>query len=117
MKSPIKQSPQLLRLQAHASVMRRQPTASERALWAALSGGKLGVSFRRQVPLLGKYIADFFAPSLGLVVEVDGEYHGRRGKEDERRDRALRKAGFRVVRVEAELVLGDLEGAVAVVRR
>ena len=117
MKSPIRSTPQLLRLQQHAAQMRREPTASERVLWAALSGGKLGVSFRRQVPLLGKYIADFFAPAVGLVVEVDGGYHGKRARQDERRDRALRKAGFRVVRVEAEAVLGDLEGGLAGVRR
>jgi very-short-patch-repair endonuclease len=117
MKSPIRASPQLLRLQQHAAQMRREPTASERVLWAALSGGKLGASFRRQVPLLGKYIADFFAPAVGVVVEVDGKYHGKRGQQDERRDRALRRAGFRVVRVEAEAVLGDLEGALGVVRQ
>jgi very-short-patch-repair endonuclease len=92
--------------------MRHPPTASERALWAALSCGKLGISFKRQVPLLGKYIADFFAPAAGVVVEVDGTYHTGRARADEKRDRALRRAGFRIVRVSAELVLTDLPEAV-----
>lgn len=117
MKSPIRPSPQLLRLQAHAAQMRHAPTASERALWSALSGGQLGVAFRRQAPLLGKYIADFCAPSVGLVVEVDGKYHGRRASPDERRDAALRKAGYRVMRIDAELVLRDIERALSAVRQ
>jgi len=51
--------------------MRAAPTTTESLLWAELSGSKLGVGFRRQVPL-GRYIADFLAPSDKLIVEVDG---------------------------------------------
>ena len=74
----------LLVERAHA--MRHAPTASETALWRLLSARKLGVSFRRQVPLAGRYIADFLAPSIHLVLEVDG---------DARRDRALARLGYR----------------------
>lgn len=35
---------------------RRVPTESEERLWQALRGCKLGVQFRRQVPLAGRYI-------------------------------------------------------------
>jgi very-short-patch-repair endonuclease len=104
-------------LAERASSMRRQPTTSERLLFDAVRGGRLGVAFKRQVPLLGRYIADLFVPSLGLVVEVDGGYHGRTTRHDERRDRALARAGYRVLRVEAELVMRDLPGAVAVIRK
>jgi very-short-patch-repair endonuclease len=72
----------------------------------------LGVAFKRQVPV-GRYVVDFLAPSRHVVVEVDGGYHARRVPADARRDAWLRRAGCRVVRVEAELVLRDLPGALA----
>jgi very-short-patch-repair endonuclease len=62
------------------------------------------------------HIADFFAPSVGLVVEVDGGVHGGRGAADSRRDERLRRLGYRVVRVEAALVMRDTAAVLAVVR-
>jgi len=97
--------------------MRQLPTASEHALWLRLKGRQLGgVQFRRQVPLGGKYIADFFAPAIGLVVEVDGASHAGREAADERRDRRLRRAGLTVLRLPAALVLSDVEHAVGLIR-
>jgi very-short-patch-repair endonuclease len=91
-------------------------TPSEEALWQALRGGVLGVAFKRQVVLGGRYIADFVAPSVGLVVEVDGGLHRRSGAADRRRDEKLRRLGCRVLRIQPELVLRDLPAAVAAVR-
>ena len=91
-------------------------TESEARLWSALKARQLGVTFRRQVPVGGQFIADFLAPSVGLIVEVDGGYHARRERADERRDLKLVRLGFRVVRVSAELVLTELAAAVALVR-
>jgi len=85
--------------------MRHAPTASEAALWCLLSGRKLGVAFRRQVPLDGRYVADFFAPSARLVVEVDSASHVGRATSDARRDRILARLGYRVLRLDASLVL------------
>jgi very-short-patch-repair endonuclease len=87
-----------------AIAMRAAPTASEERLWALLRGNQLGVWFRRQVPL-GRFVADFAAPAARLVVEVDGGYHARRWAADARRDRALSRLGYRVLRLEASLVL------------
>jgi Protein of unknown function (DUF559) len=80
--------------------MRVAPTPSEQRLWALLRAGQLGVWFRRQVPL-GRFIADFAAVSARVVVEVDGGYHARRRAADARRDRALARLGYRVLRLEA----------------
>ena len=102
-------------LAARARDMRSAPTPSEERLWLALRGSQLGVAFRRQLPI-GRYIADFASPKARLVVEVDGGYHGRRERADAHRDEALRRAGYRVVRVPAELVHRDLPAAVALVR-
>jgi very-short-patch-repair endonuclease len=105
----------LTRLVPRAREMRAFPTRSEALLWQALREKKLGVRFRRQV-VLHTFIVDFFAPSVGLVVEVDGGVHVGREPDDAERDRLLRGFGYRVVRVGAELVERDLAAAVAVVR-
>jgi very-short-patch-repair endonuclease len=91
--------------------MRSALTPSEQKLWEAIRGCRLGVWFRRQVPL-GRYIADFVAPSVRLVVEVDGRYHARRRVADARRERDLGRMGYRVLRVEAALVERHLDEAV-----
>jgi very-short-patch-repair endonuclease len=90
-------------------------TPSEQKLWAEIRGARLGVHFRCQV-VLGGAIVDFLAPARRLIVEVDGGWHERRRAADERRDRKLVRLGYRVLRLGAELVLGDLPAAVAKVR-
>jgi lysyl-tRNA synthetase class 2 len=95
--------------------MRRLPTESEAALWRLLKGRQLGVSFKRQVPLLG-YIVDFYASEAKLVVEVDGGYHAERVALDAKRQRRLELAAFRVVRVASDVVLGETERALATIR-
>jgi very-short-patch-repair endonuclease len=84
----------------------------ERALWRELRGGRLGVSFRRQVVLGSRYIADFAAPSLRLVVEVDGGIHARQRVADARWDRDLARLGYHVLRVPAQLVMQDCSATV-----
>jgi very-short-patch-repair endonuclease len=91
-------------------------TESERLLWSALRGCRLGTHFRRQVPEGGRYIAGFLAPARRLVIEVDGLCHARRQGADARRDAVLRRLGYHVVRLDAELVEQELPVAVARVR-
>ena len=102
-------------IEGHAFSMRHTPSRSEAILFAALSGRKLGVLFRRQVRV-GRFIADLAAPAVRLIVEVDGPWHERRRAADERRDRVLARAGWRVVRLPAELVERELGVAVERVR-
>ena len=52
-------------LEARGRQMRFALTPSEQLLWCQLSGRKMGVVLRRQVPLLGRFIADFLAPLGG----------------------------------------------------
>jgi len=100
------------RLNQRAVAMRSAPTTSEEALFHALRGRRLGVSFRRQVPLLGRFIVDLLAPTVKLVVEVDGLYHGARERLDERRDWALVAAGYHVLRLDVADVMADVEAVV-----
>lgn len=104
---------QLLEACAHA--MRLGPSEPERLLWQALRSGQLGVRFRRQVVVAG-VIADFFAPSARLVVEVDGVHHARRRGADRRRDARLHALGLRVLRLPAQLVLASVDEALRQVR-
>ncbi len=96
--------------------MRFNMTPTEEALWQELRGGKLGVAFRRQVPV-GKYVADFLAASVKVAVEVDGGYHAERRVADAHRDRYFARLGYRVVRVEAELVRANVAEATDRVRQ
>jgi very-short-patch-repair endonuclease len=93
--------------------MRHDPTESEARLFQVLRGGRLGVTFRRQVPLLGRFIVDLYASEVKLIVEIDGGYHAEREAKDAHRERALERAGYTVVRLDAELVMRDVEAAVA----
>ena len=89
-------------------------TPTEQALWAHLRRCRLGVWFRRQVPL-GRFIVDFLAPSARLIVEVDGGYHAQRRHLDARRDQHLQRMGYRILRLEAELVRTNIAAAVLLI--
>jgi very-short-patch-repair endonuclease len=95
--------------------MRASLTPSEQLLWAQLSGGKLGVGFRRQC-VIGKFVVDFAAPSRRLAVEVDGSYHASRGAADAVRDAKLARLGWRVLRIPASDVLHNLGEVVEAIR-
>ena len=102
-------------LEAYAWRNRQAMKESEALLWEALRTRKLGVQFRRQVPLCGRYIADFYAAAARLVVEVDGGCHRGRERADARRDLVLGRAGVRVVRLSAAMVMCEPQAAVALV--
>lgn len=101
---------------ARARGLRSSPTLSEARLWRELSAGRLGVVFRRQVPVGAPFIADFHAPALRLVVEVDGSAHERRRRADARRDEKLRRLGYQVLRFEASDVMQQLPAVIARIR-
>ena len=105
-----------VQLEQRPHFMRFHATRSEALLWSQLRGKRLGVVFRRQV-IIGTHIVDFLAPSVRLVVEVDGDaYHAQRSAADAARDAKLRRGGYRALRLPASLVERRLGEAVARVR-
>jgi adenine-specific DNA-methyltransferase len=66
--------------------------------------------------VLGRYIADFCVPALRLVIEVDGGYHAGDVAGDARRDRDMRRLGYRVVRVSHEAVMQRHEAVLRLIR-
>ena len=91
--------------------LRKGMTDAELKLWRHIRGRQLRyIQFYRQRPL-GPFIADFWAPAIDLVIEVDGGQHfsaqGRRA--DARRDAWFRRRGLRVVRYDNVQVLTEIE--------
>lgn len=57
--------------------LRTRLTEAEQILWEYLKERKMeGIRFRRQHPL-SKFVADFYAHQLKLVIELDGEHHAQ----------------------------------------
>ena len=99
-----------------ARTMRLMPTELEKKLWEHLSRSQLaGFKFRRQA-VLKPYIADFFCPSKGLIVEVDGDTH--EAIRDARRDRFLKRHGFTTIRFTNREVHDNMDGVlIAILER
>lgn len=95
-------------LQPNASELRKSMTKAEACLWKYIlrSRGVNGYQFRRQRPILG-YIVDFVCLELKLVIEVDGISHlyDEVIKKDSKKQKALEKNGFTVLRFRDEEVL------------
>ncbi len=110
--------PRLLRsITFRARGLRRTATPAERLLWEHLRARRLdGIKFRRQQPL-GPYIADFFSEEVRLVVEADGAGHFPQPESDRVRDRWLRAAGIRVLRLSNHEIVAHTQRALDRIRR
>jgi len=100
-----------IELARRALEMRRNPTEPEKRFWRYLSSSKVeGYKFRRQhVVLAANSIVDFFCPSIGLAIEVDGDTHDDPGR-DGKRDQRLKDLGFFVLRFGNTDVMYNMEG-------
>jgi very-short-patch-repair endonuclease len=88
------------RLKLLARKLRREETAAEKRLWAALRNHAVeGFRFRRQVILSG-FIVNFACYEARLVLEIDGATHSTESEvgKDAKRDEALRANGNSVLR-------------------
>ncbi len=89
----------------------------ERKVWSRLRRArKHGAAFRRQ-HTLGPYVVDFYCPSAGLVVELDGRSHEGRTEDDAARQGYLEGLGLRVMRFLNDDVMKDPDGVVAAIVR
>ena len=104
-------------LKGYARKNRKGGNWAEVVFWKQVHKKKFHeIDFNRQF-VIGNYIADFYARSLGLVVEVDGGYHVTRKEYDAERDAFMRSLGIKVFRVtdgevlhQTEQVMRELEG-------
>jgi very-short-patch-repair endonuclease len=66
--------------------------------------------------VLGRFIVHFATVGARIVVEVDGGYHASRRVADARCDDAIARLGYRMVRLDAALVLEHPMAAIANIR-
>lgn len=102
------------KLRDPARTLRTHLTESGQLLWSQLRRKQiLGAQFYRQKPL-GNYVADFYAPSVRLVIEVDGSQHFavEQATSDRQRTAYLESRGLRVLRFTNLEVLRELEAVV-----
>lgn len=94
-------------------------TDSEQRLWSRLRRKQIwGVQFYRQKPI-GNYIADFYAPKVNLVIEIDGSQHlePTQAAYDQQRTAYLERQGLRVLRFTTLEVLQELEAVTETIYR
>ena len=97
--------------------LRKNSTESERIFWEAVRRKKLsGKKFYRQYPfyhdITGKetfFIADFYCSEEKLIVEIDGNYHKYRLKDDTERTKTLNYMGLKVIRFKNDEILNNME--------
>jgi very-short-patch-repair endonuclease len=94
--------------------LRQQMTDAELKLWSRIRRKQIcGVQFYRQKPL-SDFIVDFYAPSVDLVIEVDGGQHQEpeHQRRDTLRDEILEEMGLRVLRFDNLQILQELDAVV-----
>jgi very-short-patch-repair endonuclease len=105
------------KLKPLAQQMRKEPTAAEHRLWQRIRKQQIrGAKFRRQLAI-ERFIVDFCAPQLHLIIEVDGPTHQFTQQEDAVRQSFLEDAGFAVLRFSNLDVLNNIDGVLAVIER
>ncbi|MGB7161019.1 MAG: DUF559 domain-containing protein [Tepidisphaeraceae bacterium] len=104
-------------LATRAREMRREPSLAERKLWSYLRNDQfMNLRFRRQYRI-GPYIADFFCPSLKLVVELDGDTHTEQERYDAERTAYLNENQIHVIRFTNFEVIGNIDAVLDALER
>jgi very-short-patch-repair endonuclease len=104
-------------LKDRARQLRKNMTDSESVLWSRVRRKQLmGIQFYRQKSI-GKYIVDFFAPRIELVLEVDGSQHmgSNQLQRDQKREEYFAGLGLKVLRFNSNEVLIETDAVVEVI--
>jgi cyclase len=101
---------------ARARELRMFSTEAERRLWGYLRTKPLRVKFRRQHPC-GKYVVDFYAHKIKLVVEADGDIHAdpEQAEKDRIRQSEIESDGITVIRFTNDQIMHDLDNVKAII--
>src|SRR5262249_8839405 len=89
-------------LKTFSRTLRSTMNDQEKLLWFYLRNKQIrNIQFFRQRPI-ENYIVDFYAPSVKLVIEVDGSQHLEHEmlEKDRERDESLRSFGLHILRFE-----------------
>ena len=85
-------------LKPYAQKLRREMTREEQHLWYQFFKPQ-GIKAKRQ-QIINTFIVDFYIPSAGIVIEIDGSQHYEQEARirDHERDAALDRLGLLVLR-------------------
>ncbi len=92
--------------------LRKRLTDAERKIWGIVRNRKIkGLKFFRQYGV-GRYILDFYCPSIKLCIEIDGGQHNLEVDKlyDKERTEYLNSIGVYVIRFWNNDVLNNIEG-------
>lgn len=82
--------------------MRATPTASERLMQSKLRAAGIAAIYQYPVVFTESYfVADFYLPKFGVILEIDGDCHlsEEQRRKDNQKDTAYKTHGFHVVRI------------------
>jgi very-short-patch-repair endonuclease len=104
------------KLKPIAHEKRHKPTQAEKVLWQYLRMRQLmGFIFRRQ-HCIGQFIVDFYCYKARLVIEIDGEIHQSRPKEDKIRQEYLEGLKLQVLRFSNYDTLNNIQSVVSQIK-
>lgn len=95
------------KLTDYAARLRHNPPAAERKFRHAFREGLPDIAIRHQV-VISPYIVDFLLPDHKIIIELDGDTHDP--EKDKKRDRALKRKGFSVIRFSNTEIYTNMEG-------
>lgn len=101
----------ILKLKERRVTLRTAQTPQEILLWSRLRREQLGFKFRRQHSI-GGYIADFYCPSIKLVIEIDGSQHFKNTEYDKIRSKYLEGLGIKVIRFTNAEINTNMNGVI-----
>ena len=109
---PFAESPKRSFILENADKNRNNPTRAEEKLenfLNQLDGGVHRGKFKREHPISGKWIVDFFFRDVRLAIEVDGSIHqtAKQKKRDRQKDEDCARFGITMLRINNWEIDGD----------
>lgn len=97
-------------LKKYARELRTETVSkAEKVIWKGLLSRKqTGERFLRQRPIY-HFIVDFFAPDIGLIIEIDGNSHVNKGNYDRYREDKLVSLGYTLIRFKEGDVIWNMD--------
>ena len=98
------------KLKEYARELRTETVSkAEKVIWKGLLSRKqTGERFLRQRPIY-HFIVDFFAPEIGLIIEIDGNSHANKGNYDRYREDKLVSLGYTLIRFKEGDVIWNMD--------
>ncbi|WP_216821880.1 endonuclease domain-containing protein [Myroides sp. N17-2] len=97
------------KLTLYAKALRKAGNYAEVIFWSQVRNKQfLGLDFDRQ-KIIGNYIVDFFNANYFVIIEIDGDSHIGKEKEDAQRQAYLESLGLVVIRFTDLEIKNDLD--------